>query len=127
MCLCGKNQPECAKFIMPFGIITAHMKKLLLSLSLLLLLAATACLKKSTNDDPQPDTIGYFTQHLKASMSYAALVDTFGTPDGDIGSGIHIYVYNLTDGSVVWIGHNGTDLLYARHMSSTGQLLHTII
>lgn len=103
------------------------MKKLLLSLSLILLLGASACLKKSTNNEPEPDTLGYFTQHLQSGMSYQALVDAFGNPDSDIGSGIHIYVYNLTDGSAVWIGHNGTNLMYARHMSSTGQLLHTII
>jgi hypothetical protein len=103
------------------------MKKLLFSLSLLLVLATAACLKKSTNDPPEPDTLAYFTQHLKADMSYSAIVNAFGDPDSDIGSGIHIYVYNLTDGSAVWIGHNGSSLLYARHMSSTGQLLHTII
>jgi hypothetical protein len=102
------------------------MKKLLLFLSLFLLLA-TACLKKSTNDEPQPNTIGYFTQHLQAGMSYQAIVDAFGNPDGDIGSGIHIYVYNLTDGTNVWIGYNGTNIVYAQHRSSTGQLLHTII
>jgi hypothetical protein len=101
------------------------MKKLLFSLSLFLLLTA-ACLKKSTNNDPQPDTIGYFTTHLQANMNYSAIVDAFGDPDGDIGSGIHIYVYNLTDGTAVWIGFNG-NIVYARHMSSTGQLLHTII
>ena len=109
------------------GITTAHMKKLLFSLSLFLLLTASACLKKSTNDEPEPDTLGYFTQHLQANMSYSAIVSAFGDPDSDIGSGIHIYVYNLTDGTAVWIGHNGSNLMYARHMSSTGQLLHTII
>ena len=101
------------------------MKKPVLFLSLFLLLA-TACLKKSTNDDPQPDTIGYFTQHLQAGMNYSAIVTAFGDPDSDIGSGIHIYVYNLSDGTAVWIGYNGS-IMYARHMSSTGQLLHTII
>jgi len=28
----------------------------------------------------------------------------FGKPEKDIGSGIHIYVYGLDDGSKVWIG-----------------------
>jgi hypothetical protein len=60
-------------------------------------------------------------------MSYQALVNKFGEPDEDIGSGIHIYVYHLTDGSAVYIGHNGTSLVYARHVNSAGQVLHTII
>jgi hypothetical protein len=56
-------------------------------------------------------------------------VATFGEPDGDLGSGIHIYYYNLDDGTCIWIGF-ADRIIYARHMSNntaSGQLLHTLL
>lgn len=64
--------------------------------------------------------------NLKSTMSYADIVNVFGNPDGDVGSGLHIYVYNLTDGSVVKIGY-ADKIMYAKHVSSSGQVLHIII
>jgi hypothetical protein len=101
------------------------MKKLLVYSSLLLLLAAS-CNKKD-DDKKQHDTMEYFMEHLEAGMSYEAMVSAFGQPDDDIGSGIHIYVYELSDGSSIYIGHDGNHLLYARHVNSAGQVLHNII
>ena len=86
-----------------------------------------SCNKKQ---EASKDTIGYFTTHLKPSMSYNDIIATFGDPDGDLGSGIHIYYYNLPDGTSVWIGY-ADKIMYARHMSSSNlssaSLLHTII
>jgi hypothetical protein len=53
-------------------------------------------------------------------------VNLFGAPDRDIGSGIHIYVYDLSDGTKVYIGYTDK-IMYARHMSSSGQVLHNLI
>jgi hypothetical protein len=101
------------------------MKKFFLFL-MIIAFCETGCLKKSTNDTNDPDTVGYFMANLRADMDYAQIVNVFGEPDTDIGSGIHIYVYNMTDGSEVWIGYTN-QIMYARHMSSDGQLMHVII
>lgn len=86
-----------------------------------------SCNKKQVASE---GTYEYFNAHLKPSMTYNDLIATFGNPNGDLGSGIHIYCYNLVDGTSVWIGYTDK-IMYARHMSSsnlgTAVLLHTII
>ena len=61
---------------------------------------------------------------------YADIVATFGIPDGEKGSGIHIYYYILEGGTSIRIGY-ADKIIYARHMSSgdsgTAQILHTLI
>ncbi len=59
-------------------------------------------------------------------MSYTSFVDLFGEPARDIGSGIHIYVYELTDATEIWIGYVDR-ILYASHVDENQQLLHIII
>lgn len=81
---------------------------------------------KSTNTNPEPDTIGYFMTNLKADMTYQDIVNMFGEPDGDRGSGIHIYYYDLKDGTKVYIGYVDK-ILYARHVNSSGETIHTLI
>ena len=91
-------------------------------------LIAIALIVACDNDDVQEnkDSYGYFQKRLKAEMKYPALTAVFGVPDDDIGSGIHIYVYNLDDGSRIVIGY--TDfIMYARHVDEDNQLLDTII
>ena len=82
------------------------------------------------NEGPEPDTYEYFKAKISADMSFTSLQSVFGTPDGDIGSGIHIYVYNLSDGTFIWIGY-ANQIMYVRHMDSgngaNAKLLHTII
>lgn len=83
------------------------------------------CSKK--NDTPSDkDSIEYFNANLKADLKYTDIVSLFGEPDGDKGSGIHIYYYNLSDGTAVYIGYTDK-ILYARHVNSSGQVLHNII
>lgn len=36
---------------------------------------------------------------IEKGMSYDSIVENLGEPDAEIGSGIHIFVYNLEDGS----------------------------
>jgi len=59
-------------------------------------------------------------------MVYADLVNKFGEPDEDIGSGIHIYVYKLSDSTSIIIGYTDK-ILYAKHVDSDQQVLHIII
>ncbi len=59
-------------------------------------------------------------------MAFTEFNSTFGEPDSDIGSGIHIYVYKLKNSTEIWIGY--TDhIIYARHVDRNQQLLHTTI
>lgn len=72
------------------------------------------------------NSVEYFKQHLHVDMKYDELKTRFGSPDNDLGSGIHIYVYNLDDGTKVVIGFTDK-ILYARHVASDDQLLEEII
>jgi hypothetical protein len=88
--------------------------------------SVSSCSKKN---DVSKDSYEYFNTNLKPSMTYTNIIATFGNPDGDLGSGIHIYYYNLEDGTSIWIGYSD-HIIYARHMSSnnvSAGLLHTII
>lgn len=58
-------------------------------------------------------------------MTEGDVLDAFGTPDKDIGSGIHIYVYALTDGTEVWIGL-ADRVLYARNVDAEGNLIEVL-
>jgi len=100
------------------------MRKILFAI-LLTGMLFTAC---SKDDDKQSDknTIEYFNANLKADLKYDDMVNLFGEPVGDAGSGIHIYFYILSDGTTVHIGY-ADKIIYARHISSSGQVLHTII
>jgi hypothetical protein len=59
-------------------------------------------------------------------MTYNSIVAIFGVPLKDIGSGIHIYVYQLADSSEIWIGYSDK-ILYARHMDKNGQIIENLI
>ena len=96
--------------------------KYIVPILLSVLLSCVAC------SDDENEELNYekFESLLKESMTYQQIVMLFGSPDGDIGSGIHIYVYNLADGTKMYIGY--TDRIhYARNLSADGQLLHELI
>lgn len=59
-------------------------------------------------------------------MNYNAIVAKFGEPSKDIGSGIHIYVYILSDSTEVWIGYTDK-ILYARHLDKNHLLIENLI
>jgi hypothetical protein len=97
------------------------MKKLLL-----LLFLTSGCLLSCKKDTTDKRTYEYFAANVKQPMDDKIVIKLFGEPDDDIGSGIHIFVYNLTDGTVIFIGV--TDHIhYASHVDANGQLLHIII
>lgn len=94
----------------------------------LLLLIPFFCFFLSCSRDYYEDglTIDDFTKHLKSDMSYGEITDKFGQPSKDIGSGIHIYVYQLTDSTEMWIGY--TDRIhYAVQMDSSHQQIRKLI
>ena len=97
------------------------MKQLLIFLLSITLLSAS-CLKNET----EKRTFEYFNTHLKSQMKFNDIKETFGEPDEDKGSGIHMYVYKLKDGTSIWIGYTDK-ILYARHRGINGEVLHTII
>lgn len=98
------------------------MKKIILPLVLL-----TAFLFACNDDEPlERDTLDFFQRNLSGEMSLREVEVTFGKPDEDVGSGIHIFVYNLSDGTNVMIGITDV-LLYARHVDEQGNVLQELI
>ncbi|NND86518.1 MAG: hypothetical protein HKM23_04175 [Nitrosopumilus sp.] len=82
--------------------------------------------------DPQDATSSYmekaiptlddFKRTLAEPYSIDTIFSKFGTPHDDIGSGIHIYVYELNDSTKIWIGY--TDhIWYVKHVDLNGNVL----
>lgn len=67
-----------------------------------------------------------FENNLKSDMNYNSITAKFGIPSKDIGSGIHIYVYELIDSSEIWIGY-ADKIFYARHLDVNHVLLEDLI
>jgi len=80
----------------------------------------SAC--SDTEPIQKKSTYEYFESSLNVEMSYTDLVEVFGEPSGDIGSGIHIYVYPLEDGTKMIIGFVDKPL-YARHVDKEENLI----
>ena len=99
------------------------MKRLLL-LAVFAFTLLTGCSKKAK--ETEAGTLEYFKQHLTADMTYAAITQTFGQPAADKGSGIHIYVYGLKDGTAVWIGY-ADKILYAKQVDSNNQVIAILL
>lgn len=71
-------------------------------------------------------TFESFVNHLTPEMRYQEIVKTFGDPARDIGSGIHIYVYELEDQTEIQIGYTDA-IIYAVHVDSNQKELHVLI
>jgi len=89
------------------------------------LVVFTSC-KKDKDLTEQGITYSDFKNNLKLDMNYNSIVAKFGEPTKDIGSGIHIYVYQLADSTEVWIGYTDK-ILYARHVDQNRQIIEIII
>lgn len=72
-------------------------------------------------------TVEMFVNSLERNMSYDQLVDLFGEPNRDEGSGIHIYIWILEDGTEVGIGFAGGYIYYVYHVDNEGNIIKTII
>jgi hypothetical protein len=93
----------------------------IISITILLISILTSC----DNDEKQL-TYYDFKASLDPEMDYKAIVREFGEPHEDIGSGIHIYVYELNDSTQIIIGYSD-QILYARHVDKDLNVLHTLI
>jgi len=60
-------------------------------------------------------------RQLKLGMTRREVMTKVGLPDKDIGSGIHVDIYSLADGSAVTLGSGG-NLIYARHQRQKGEV-----
>lgn len=100
------------------------MKNLLLAFfaSIILLLSCN----KDTEQANRVLTLDLFEKNLKADMKYPAITNTFGLPSADIGSGIHIYVYPLSDGSQIRIGYVDK-IMYARQCDKNGKIIKILL
>jgi hypothetical protein len=85
-----------------------------------------SCDKKQNETGEKQLTYEDFQTSLTKDMDYQAIVGKFGEPDRDIGSGIHIYVWNLENSTEIWIGYVDK-IFYARHVDKNHNILHTII
>lgn len=100
--------------------------KLLLVFGVLLALVASCNKAEMPLPQEEARSYTYFEKNLKTNMDYQALINQFGAPTKDIGSGIHIYVYVLNDATEIWIGYTDK-ILYARHMDKNRQVIKTLL
>ena len=71
-------------------------------------------------------TLDDFKDTLDETQDIDVIFFKFGKPHDDIGSGIHIYVYDLNDFTQVWIGYTDK-ILYVHHVNSDGNLLEQLL
>lgn len=89
------------------------------------LLVFLSCTKENDSTKPRFEYSDY-KDNLKPDMTYNSIVAKFGEPSKDIGSGIHIYVYQLTDSTEIWIGYTDK-IIYARYMDKNHQIIENLI
>jgi hypothetical protein len=70
-------------------------------------------------------TLDDFKNTLSESYTIDTIFSKFGTPHDDIGSGIHIYAYDLNDDTQIWIGYND-HILYVTHLDLDGNVLEEL-
>ncbi|WP_182126454.1 hypothetical protein [Nitrosopumilus sp. b2] len=70
-------------------------------------------------------TLDDFKHTLSDSYDINTIFSKFGEPHKDIGSGIHIYVYELNDNTEVWIGYVD-DIWYVKHVDLNGNVLEEL-
>lgn len=67
-------------------------------------------------------TLDDFKNVISEPYDINDIFSKFGQPHDDIGSGIHIYVYELNDSTQIWIGY--TDhIWYVKHVDVHGEVL----
>ena len=71
-------------------------------------------------------TLDDFKAALSESKDIQTIFSNFGSPHDDIGSGIHIYVYELNDSTQIWIGYSDY-IWYVKHVDSEGVLIEELL
>ena len=65
----------------------------------------------------KPRTLGHFKAKVDKTFTPAKAEAVFGKPDRNIGSGLIIYEYGLSDGTKMWLGFPGYNkITYAKHV-----------
>jgi len=77
---------------------------------------------ESSYMDKITPTLDDFENTLSEPFDIDTIFSKFGEPHDDIGSGIHIYVYELNDFTEIWIGYTD-DILYVNHVDADGNQL----
>ena len=97
---------------------------------LIIVLTFVGCADKDLPDKPtnqstvQPSTQRDFDlfKNVNMSTTIEEIITSFGQPDRDIGSGIHIFVYNLKDATSIWIGSaDNQSIMYLDYVSAKGE------
>ena len=70
-------------------------------------------------------TLDDFKNILSEPYDLDEIISKFGEPHDDIGSGIHIYVYELNDLTEIWIGYVD-DIWYVKHVDADGNELEDL-
>lgn len=70
-------------------------------------------------------TLDDFKNTLSEPYDIDTIFFKFGEPHDDIGSGIHIYVYELNDSTEIWIGYVD-HILSIKHVDSNGIILEEL-
>jgi len=70
-------------------------------------------------------TLDDFKNALSEPYDMDVIFSKFGDPHDDIGSGIHIYIYELNDSTEIWIGYVD-DIWYVKHVDSNGKMLEDL-
>ena len=70
-------------------------------------------------------TLDDFKNVLSEPYDIDEIFSKFGEPHDDIGSGIHIYVYELNDNTEIWIGYVD-DIWYVKHIDAGGNKLEDL-
>ncbi len=71
-------------------------------------------------------TLDDFKNTLNESQDIETIFFKFGEPHADVGSGIHIYVYELNDSTQIWIGYTDR-ILYVQHVDMQGEFLEKLL
>jgi hypothetical protein len=71
-------------------------------------------------------TLDDFKNTLDESQDIDTIFFKFGKLHDDIGSGIHIYVYELNDFTQIWIGYTDK-ILYVHHVDVEGNVLEKLV
>ena len=96
-----------------------------LFVSTLLLLWSSVAFSQDNSEETKLD-FTYFNTHLKREMNKEEIVEFFGKPSRDRGSGIYVYEYDLSDSTTVVIGCAHI-VFYAYHSDKKGKVLDQII
>ncbi len=71
-------------------------------------------------------TLDDFKNILSQPYDIDDIFSKFGEPHYDVGSGIHVYVYDLNDGTQMMIGYNGDDILYVTNLDLDGNVIEEL-